>query len=93
MGLFHVPRLRIRRGREMAGKCHRKSRRIVIIIIGQPLCPVVGRRPQHAFSKLACLVHSSARSCRSSICPGREKNFPEEFRPSRYLVWLVRVKG
>ena len=71
MGLFHVPRLRIRRGREKAGKGHRKSRRIVIIIIGQPLCPVVGRRPQHAVSKLACLVHSSARSCRSGICPGR----------------------
>ena len=48
-----------------------KSRRIVIIvIIGQPLCPVVGRRPQHAVSKLACLVLSSARSYRSSICPG-----------------------
>ena len=72
MGLFHVPRLRIRRGREKAGKGHRKSRRIVIIIIiWQPLCPVVGRRPQHAVSKLACLVQSSVRSCRSSICPGR----------------------
>ena len=42
-----------------------------IIIIRQPLCPVVGRRPQHAVSKLACLMLSSARSCRSSICPGR----------------------
>ena len=31
---------------------------------------VVGRRPQHASSKLACLVLSSARWCRSSICPG-----------------------
>ena len=30
---------------------------------------VVG--PQHAISKLACLVLSSARSCRSSICLGR----------------------
>ena len=32
---------------------------------------MVGRRPQHAVSKLPCLVMSSARSCRSSICPGR----------------------
>ena len=31
--------------------------------------PVIGRRPQHAFSKLACLV--SARSGCSSIRPGR----------------------
>ena len=31
----------------------------------------VGRRPQHAASKLGCLAQSSARSCRSSICPGR----------------------
>ena len=44
---------------------------IIIIIIGQPLCPVVGRRPQHAVSKLPCLVLSSAISFRSSICPGR----------------------
>ena len=36
---------------------------IIIIIIRQPLCPVVGRRPQRAVS--------SAISCRSSICPGR----------------------
>ena len=36
------------------------------------LVPIVGwRRPQHATSKLACLVLSSARSCHSSICPGR----------------------
>ena len=42
-----------------------------IIIIRQPLCPVVGRRPQHAVSKLPCLVLSSAISCRSSICLGR----------------------
>ena len=41
------------------------------IIIRQPLCPVVGRRPQHVVSKLPCLVLSSAISCRSSICPGR----------------------
>ena len=27
--------------------------------------------PQHAVSKLTCLVLSSARSCPSSICPGR----------------------
>ena len=32
---------------------------------------MVGRRPQHAVSKLPCLVLSSAISCRSSICPGR----------------------
>ena len=32
------------------------------IIIGQPQCPVVGRRPQHAVSKLACLALSSVRS-------------------------------
>ena len=43
----------------------------IIIIIRQPLCPVVGRRPQHAVSKLPCLVLSSAISCRSSICPTR----------------------
>ena len=41
------------------------------IIIRQPLCTVVGRRPQHAASKLASLVLSSVRSCRSSICPDR----------------------
>ena len=35
---------------------------------------MVGRRPQHAISKLACLVMSSAISCRSSICPGRLSN-------------------
>ena len=41
--------------------------------IRQPLCPMVGRRPQHAVPKLPCqcLVLSSAMSCRSSICPGR----------------------
>ena len=44
---------------------------IIIIIIRQPLCPVVGRRPQHAVSKLPCLVLSAAISCRSSICLGR----------------------
>ena len=43
----------------------------IIIIIRQPLCPVVGRRLQHAVSKLPCLVLSSAISCRSSICLGR----------------------
>ena len=32
---------------------------------------MVGQRPQHAVSKLACLVLSSARSCRSSIWPDR----------------------
>ena len=35
------------------------------------MCPVVGRRPQHAVSKVPCLVLSSAISCRSSICLGR----------------------
>ena len=44
---------------------------IIIIIIRQPLCPVVGRRPQHVVSKWPCLVLSSAISCRSSICAGR----------------------
>ena len=44
---------------------------VFIIIIRQPFCPVVGRRPQHAVSKLPCLVLSSAISCRSSICLGR----------------------
>ena len=44
---------------------------IIIIIIRQPLSPVVGRRPQHVVSTLACLVLSSAISCRSSICAGR----------------------
>ena len=44
---------------------------IITIIIRQPLCPVVGRRPQHVVSKLPCLVLSSVISCRSSICPGR----------------------
>ena len=44
---------------------------IIIIIIRQPLCPVVGRRPQHAVSKLPCRVLSSAISCRSSICLSR----------------------
>ena len=32
---------------------------------------VVGRRPQHAVSKLACIVLYSAISCRSRICAGR----------------------
>ena len=50
------------------------------IIIRQPLCPVVGRRPQHAVSKLPCLVLSSAISCRSSICPGRLS-----------IAWLVSL--
>ena len=55
-----------------AGHINRlKDDRLIIIIIRQPLCPVVGRRPQHVVSKLSCLVLSSAISCRSSICPGR----------------------
>ena len=53
---------------------------IIIIIIRQPLCPVVGRWPQHAVSKLPCLVLSSAISCRSSICPGRLS-----------IAWLVSL--
>ena len=44
---------------------------IITIIIGQPLCPVDERRPHHAVSMLACLGLSFARSCRSSIFPGR----------------------
>ena len=44
---------------------------IFIIIIRQPLCPMIGWRPQHAISNLPRLVLSSAISCRSSICPGR----------------------
>ena len=43
---------------------------IITIIIGQPECPVGGRR-RHAASKIACIVLSSVRSRRSSICPGR----------------------
>ena len=43
-------------------------------------CLVVGRSPRHHVSKLAYLVLSSARSCRSSICPGRLS-----------IVWLVSV--
>ena len=39
--------------------------------LGSRRCPMFGQRPQHAVSKLACLVQSSAISCRSSICPGR----------------------
>ena len=53
---------------------------IIIIIIRQPLCPMVGRRPQHVVSKTPCLVMSSAISCRSSICPGRLSN-----------AWLVSL--
>ena len=44
---------------------------MLAFIAGLQLCPVVGQRPQHAVSKLVCLVQSSARSCCSSICPGR----------------------
>ena len=44
---------------------------IVIIIIRQPLCPVVGRRPLYAVSKLPCLGLSFVISCSSSICPSR----------------------
>ena len=41
---------------------------------------MVGRRPHHATSKLPRLVLSSARSCRSSICPG-----------SLSTAWLVSL--
>ena len=44
---------------------------IIHSFIWQPLCPMLGRRPLHASSKLACLALSSARSCPSCICPGR----------------------
>ena len=33
---------------------------IIIIIIRQPLCPVVGQMSQHAVFKLSCRVLSSA---------------------------------
>ncbi len=46
----------------------------------QPLCPVVGQWPQHAVSKLACLVLSSVVSCRSSVCPCR-----------LFTAWLVSL--
>ncbi len=45
--------------------------RLCILVIRQPSCPVVGRRPQHVVFKLPCLVLSFAISCGSSICPGR----------------------
>ena len=35
------------------------------------LAAVVEQRPQRAASMLACLAPSSARSCPSSMCPGR----------------------
>ena len=57
-----------------------KAYAYIIIIIRQPLCPVVGGRPQHAVSKLPCLVLSSAISCRSSIWPGRLS-----------IAWLVSL--
>ena len=44
------------------------------------MCPVVGRRPQHAVSKLPCIVLSSAISCRSSNCLGRLS-----------IAWLVSL--
>ncbi len=43
----------------------------IVIIVWLPLCTVVGRRPQHATSKLACLVLSFAISCPSTICTVR----------------------
>ena len=56
------------------------GRTVIIIIVRQVLCPVVGRRPRHAVSKLPCLVLSSARSFPSSICPGRLS-----------IAWLVSI--
>ena len=65
------------------------SHHYFIIIIGQPLCPVVGRRPQHAAPKLPCLVLSSAISCCSIICPGRLSTACREVHRSylRHLLW------
>ena len=37
------------------------------IIIIKTWCPVAGRMPRHATSKLACLALSSSRSCRSRL--------------------------
>ena len=53
---------------------------LIITIIRQQLCPVVGRRPQHAVSTLTCVVLSPAISCRYSICPGRLS-----------IAWLVSL--
>ena len=39
--------------------------------LGSHSVPWLGEWPQHAVSKLPCLVLSSARSCPSWICPGR----------------------
>ena len=44
---------------------------LCFVIIGQPQYPMVRRRPQHVTSMLARRVLSSARSCPSSIYPGR----------------------
>ena len=57
------------------------------VIIRQPYCPVVGRRPRHAVSKLACIVLSSTRSCCSSICPSCLSMIG--WSPSSYflLIW------
>ena len=57
--LVKTPNLDTRNTHMSRDLCHR-----------QPLCPVVGRRPQHAVSKLPCLVLSAVISCRSSICLG-----------------------
>ena len=66
-----LPRCRFRCRYPPSGTYVSYASFIIIIIIRQPLCPVVGRRPQHIVSKLPCLVLSSAISCRSSICPSR----------------------
>ena len=42
---------------------------VLFIIIRQPQCPVVGRRPQHAFSKLACLVLSFSKALPYLVAP------------------------
>ena len=46
--------------------------------------------PQHAVSKLAYLVLSSARSCRSSVCPGRLSTLGWSRLPSFLVIWSPR---
>ena len=74
---IHFPRLintRLRFGNAMtrvSEKLRRSTCLTSFVHHWAALCPVVGRMPRHAVSKLAYIVQSSARSCRSSICPGR----------------------
>ena len=59
-----------------------------------------GWRPQHAASKVACLVLSSARLCRSSICPSTTlfkrwvtKKFAHQIVIYKNLFnWLCNIK-